>query len=85
MPTTNEMSSRYPQITDKGVSIRSKRLVMLACCDCGLIHRVIMVSHDGKSIGLAMKRDNRATAARRRSKTVMSRINALLAERKDAK
>jgi hypothetical protein len=57
----------YEQIVDgKGYSFRSRQWFRLACCDCGLVHRVAVVAGRGW-VGLAMKRDKRATAARRRS------------------
>jgi len=37
----------------------------LACCDCGLVHQVVI--EEGK-VGIAAKRDNRATGQRRRVK-----------------
>lgn len=37
-----------------------------ACCDCGLVHDIVFISHDKKPIGIAAERNNRATAARRR-------------------
>lgn len=38
----------------------------LACCDCGLVHNIVLVSHDRKKIGVAMERNKRSTAQRRR-------------------
>ena len=60
--------SRYRQRLDcEGWSEPSGKPFKLACCDCGLVHRMVLISEDGKPIGIAAKRDNRATAARRRS------------------
>ena len=39
----------------------------LACCDCNLVHDVVFVVEDGK-LGMAARRNNRATAQRRRQK-----------------
>lgn len=62
--------SRYLQLED-GVSttVPNKKVWRLACCDCGLVHRVAIVAlkqRKGSLLGLAVARDKRATAARRR-------------------
>lgn len=49
-----------------GFEVRSKEIHRMACCDCGLVHDFAFVSQDGKPIGIAAKRNMRATAARRR-------------------
>jgi hypothetical protein len=39
----------------------------IACCDCGLVHDIVVVVRGkGKEIGIAAARNNRATAQRRR-------------------
>ena len=59
--------ARYIQRYDKeGFSVPSETLYRMACCDCGLVHDFVFVSQDGKEIGIAARRNNRATAARRR-------------------
>lgn len=59
---------RYKVLIDcEGVEFKSGEIFKLACCDCGLVHRVALVS-SGKKIGLAMQRDKRATAAKRRKR-----------------
>lgn len=50
----------------EGVEFRSGEVFRFACCDCGLVHNVCLVSH-GRKIGMAVKRNKRATTARRRS------------------
>jgi len=51
----------------EGWSQKSGEIFKLECCDCGLVHRiVIMAGRPGQLIGLAAERDNRATAQRRR-------------------
>lgn len=61
--------SRYKQVHDNvGFAMKSGEVFKLACCDCGLVHRVVMVSNRKGEIGVAMKRDKRATAGRRRRK-----------------
>ena len=58
--------SRYtPRKDCEGWSVESGEVFKLACCDCGLVHQMVLVS-DGERIGIAARRDNRATAARRR-------------------
>lgn len=64
--------SRYKQRFDGvGFSIPNLTPYKLACCDCGLIHVISIAAPNtpkGTPIGFAAKRDNRATAARRRKK-----------------
>lgn len=57
---------KYPRLIDgEGAEFRSGERFKLACCDCGLVHQIVIVARGGK-VGLAMKRDNRATGAMRR-------------------
>lgn len=57
---------KYRQRKDcEGWEIKSGQPFRLACCDCGLVHDVVVV-REGKSLGIAAKRNARATAARRR-------------------
>lgn len=62
----------YKNLRDnEGVSFRSKEIFKLACCDCGLVHDMVLVaSKHGRSIGLALRRNKKATASRRRRKHV---------------
>lgn len=58
---------KYVQRKDgEGFEVPSGEVYRLACCDCGLVHDIVLVSEDGKSIGFAARRNNRATAQRRR-------------------
>jgi len=53
----------------EGFTVQSKVLTRWACCDCGLVHDLMFVAgRKGSEIGVAAKRNARATAARRRSK-----------------
>lgn len=62
------MRARYIQRQDEeGFDVPSGELYRIACCDCGLVHDFVFVSQDGKRIGIAARRNNRATAARRRA------------------
>ena len=59
--------ARYTWRTDgEGFPIPSGQPYRLKCCDCGLVHEIVLVSEDGKAIGVAAMRHNRATAAARR-------------------
>lgn len=44
-------------LTDgEGVELASGEIFNLRCCDCGLVHRVVIVSQDDKPVGLALER-----------------------------
>ncbi len=59
--------TRYRQRRDgEGFTVPSGEPYRIACCDCGLVHDFAFVSEDGKPIGIAARRNNRATAQRRR-------------------
>ena len=61
--------SKYIQRYDnEGFTVKSGEIHKIACCDCGLIHDFVFVSEDGESIGIAARRNNRATAQRRRAR-----------------
>lgn len=62
---------KYDDLKDgEGTTVLNKVPFRLACCDCGLVHDVAIVApiRKGKELGLAVRRNNRATAARRRAK-----------------
>ena len=49
----------FLQIEDSvGFEIESEEVFKLKCCDCGLVHKVVLVSQDGESIGVAMERQD---------------------------
>lgn len=58
----------YTSIIDsEGIAIRSARRFKLACCDCGLVHDMVITGpNKGGWIGLAMRRNKRATSNRRK-------------------
>jgi hypothetical protein len=59
--------SKYVQRFDgDGFEVPSGEVYKIACCDCGLIHDFVFVSQDGKPVGIAARRNTRATAQRRR-------------------
>ncbi len=56
----------YKQRFDgEGFELPVGEVYKLACCDCGLVHRVVYVVEGGK-LAMAAERDNRATGQRRR-------------------
>jgi len=60
--------ARYKQRQDEeGFAVPSGTVYRIACCDCGLVHDFVFISEDGKDIGIAARRNNRATSARRRN------------------
>lgn len=60
---------KYEQLVDGvGTTLPSGKIVRFACCDCGLVHDMVVVSNDRKPIGFAVRRNARATAGRRRRK-----------------
>lgn len=60
------MRARYKQRQDgEGFDVPVGEIYRLACCDCGLVHDVVFMIEDGK-LEMAAKRNNRATAQRRR-------------------
>lgn len=62
--------TRYIQRTDgEGFVVPLGELYRLACCDCGLVHDVLWAyDEETKELGMAVQRNNRATAQRRRNK-----------------
>lgn len=62
------MRHKYKQIGENGTTIHNKVRFFLKCCDCGLVHQVCIVATlpRRRSIGIAMKRDDRKTSAERR-------------------
>ena len=53
----------------EGFVVPSGQIYRIACCDCGLVHDFVFIAQDGKPIGVAAKRNNRATAAKRRKQS----------------
>lgn len=49
----------------EGVSLESEKPFAFQCCDCALVHRVVLASEDGKPVGFAVQRDVEATAVAR--------------------
>ena len=58
---------KYVQRIDgEGFTVIPGQVTRWACCDCGLVHDLAFVVENGE-IGVAARRNNRATAARRRA------------------
>jgi len=67
---------KYKQRKDcEGFEVPSGMIYRIACCDCGLVHDFVFVSQDGKPIGIAAKRNNLATAQRRRHVTPNAEVS----------
>lgn len=62
--------SKYTKREDgEGWEIRNRVPFKVACCDCGLVHLMVIHSpgqRKGKVLGIAARRDERATSAKRR-------------------
>lgn len=60
--------SRYTQLVDGvGVAMPANEIFKFSCCDCGLVHDVVIAAGRRREIGLAVRRNKRATAAKRRA------------------
>lgn len=58
---------KYIQRQDnEEIELKPKEIFRSACCDCGLVHDMAVAAEDNGNIGLAFRRDNRATAQLRR-------------------
>ncbi len=63
-------SGPYLQLEDGArfeIDMEKSELLRLACCDCGLVHEIAFAIEENGKLGIAMKRNARATAAKRRS------------------
>jgi hypothetical protein len=59
--------SRYAQLVDGvGISMPTNTKFRFACCDCGLVHDMVVAVPGRKIFGFAVRRNARATAMRRR-------------------
>jgi hypothetical protein len=66
------VAMNYIQRKDgEGFEVPAGKIYRLACCDCGLVHDMVFVaSKDRETIGIAARRNNRATAQRRRKRKI---------------
>ena len=63
------MSEKYKEVGDEMVDLPSgKHFFELACCDCGLVHRIYYATPtpEEDKLQIAFERDDRATAQLRR-------------------
>jgi len=60
--------SKYKTLEDcEGIEINYKKEILkFACCDCGLVHDMAFAIEEKGKLGIAFKRNNRATGQRRR-------------------
>ena len=66
----NEMPERYEQLyDDEWVMVPRKQGMLLACCDCGLVHDVSARIRDGH-IELRFAPNDKSTALHRRAASV---------------
>jgi len=54
------------ELQPRGRKGRAWELLRMACCDCGLIHTIAFAVEANGNLGIAVRRENRATAAKRR-------------------
>lgn len=60
---------KYTEVTDDAVKLpKGKHFFELACCDCGLVHRIYYTTEEEDDILLYFERENRATGQLRRHK-----------------
>lgn len=61
-----EAAIKTEQMYDReGVTLESAKPFEFVCCDCGLTHRMVIASEDGKPVGFAVERDQARTAQQR--------------------
>ena len=79
----NEMKYDKLEVFDTGwcdwqtpIHGRGKNNYRLACCDCGLVHemqfRIFLGTNKKMNVMFRVKRNNRATAAKRRGKNILT-------------
>lgn len=60
------MKPKYIQRYDgKGFTVPNGGRHLMVCCDCGLVHTMVIVSDGGPDIGVAAERNERETRKRR--------------------
>ena len=59
---------KYKRLKDyEGIEVNpDKEILKFACCDCGCVHKIALAKENNGNIGIALRRDNRATAQLRR-------------------
>lgn len=70
---------KYKQRLDgEGFEVPHCTIHRMACCDCGLVHDFVFAGHDALPVGVAAKRNNGATAQRRRNKILSDVVSEVL-------
>jgi len=65
--------SKYEKIQEEGTTVKNGHPFFIKCCDCGLVHKLCLFTerkYRGSPVGVAMKRDDRRTAAVRRQMSI---------------
>ena len=52
--------------------ITREEIFRIACCDCGLVHDIIVVEEEDGKLTMAARRNNRATGQRRRRRNELN-------------
>lgn len=69
------MRAKFIQRTDgEGFTVPNNERFLLACCDCGLVHDVVLVAETEGPIGMAVRRNPRATLQRRKSRKAVAKV-----------
>lgn len=63
--TIDETPEEHVLTDREGVELKSGEPFLFRCCDCSLVHRVVIVSQDGKPVGFAVQREPEITEERR--------------------
>lgn len=67
-------------IDGQGYTVKSREVFRFGCCDCGLTHKIVMVTENDTDIGVALTRHKRATSARRRHIPSFTRFKPPISE-----
>lgn len=79
------MRTKYQTLVDgEDVYLRSSQVFKFACCDCGLVHDIALVARRGGHINMALRRNKRATAARRRAPQTIKLGNEVALAKKES-
>ena len=50
-------AAEFHQLADcEGITLESNKPFAFKCCDCGLVHHMVIVSEDGRPVGFAVER-----------------------------
>jgi len=62
----------------EGFTQPTKAIVHWACCDCGLVHDIVFAAGNKRKIAVAVRRNKRATANKRRSNKIKSSLSRIV-------